>query len=50
MQRYTDDQNLMPKNRKGAAEDQRMQRSIANFKSNITGMQMQEEKFVYGMD
>jgi hypothetical protein len=28
----------------------RMQRSIANFKSNITGMQTQEEKFVYGMD
>jgi hypothetical protein len=26
-----------------------VQKSIANFKSNITGMQMQKEKFVYDM-
>jgi hypothetical protein len=51
MQRYIDDQNLMPKEQKRVLQMiKRIQRSIANFRSNITGMQMQKEKFVYGMD
>jgi hypothetical protein len=51
MQRYIDDQNLMPQEQNGCCRgSKRMQRSIANFKSNNTGMQTQKEKFVYGMD
>jgi hypothetical protein len=38
------------KNRVGAAEDQKLQRSTANVKSDVRGMQEQERKCMYVMD